>query len=89
MTNHTPCHKNLYHYSCYFAIFLRPRASQTKKKLVHARSSTNPSTGTDADVELEFNEEKPNQLAPLEKEVADGSLENMRVFPRINSGSVT
>lgn len=57
-----------------------------KRKLVHVRSSTSPSNGTDAEVELEFNEEKPNQLVPLENEVADGTLDNMRVLPRLNSG---
>lgn len=75
-------------YLCCFAIFLRPRASQTKRKLVHVRSSTTPSSGTDVDVELEFNEDKPNQLAPLEKDVADGSLANMTVLPKMKSGTL-
>ncbi len=56
--------------------------------MTHARSSTSPSGGVEAEIELEFTEDKPNQLAPLEKEVGDGYLTNIKVLPKITAGNL-
>jgi hypothetical protein len=37
-------------------------------------------------MELEFSEDQPDGLAPLEREVSDGLLANIPVVPKVKAG---
>lgn len=58
------------------------------RRWAHARRSSSPNT-VDVEAELEFTDKKPNQLAPLEKDVQDGDLNNLKVLPKVNAGTLT
>lgn len=69
-----------------FFDFCRPAGNKTNGKVSSHRRSSTPSRGVDAEVELEFTEKKPNQLAPLQVDVADGKLKNINVLRVVNAG---
>ena len=64
----------------------RPGKGKRSRKLTALRGLSSPSSGVEAEMELEFSEDQPDGLAPLEREVSDGLLANIPVVPKVKAG---